>query len=76
MNINIKIFFQFWIILLLSVDAVWEDIKLLCDEGIQYGVASVCLPTSYLKAAVEYVNCRIPVCTSCWISQRLLYNNR
>ena len=44
-------------------DAVWEDIKLLCDEGIQYGTASVCLPQSYVKAAVEYVNGKIPICT-------------
>jgi deoxyribose-phosphate aldolase len=48
---------------MLSVDAVWEDIKLLCDEGIQYGTASVCLPQSYVKAAVEYVNGKIPICT-------------
>ena len=63
MNINIKNILSVLDHTLLSVDAVWEDIKLLCDEGIQYGVASVCLPTSYLKAAVEYVNCRKPVCT-------------
>ena len=48
---------------MLSVDAVWEDIKLLCDEGIQYGTASVCLPQSYVKAAVKYVNGKIPICT-------------
>ncbi len=48
---------------MLSADAVWEDIKLLCDEGIQYRTASVCLPQSYVKTAAEYVNGKIPVCT-------------
>ncbi len=48
---------------ILSVDAVWEDIKILCDEGIEYGVASVCIPPSFVRAAAEYVNGKLPICT-------------
>ena len=33
----------------LKAFATWEDIKLLCDQGIQYGVASVCIPPSFVK---------------------------
>ena len=48
---------------LLKPDAVWEDIKQICDDGIEYGVASVCIPPCFVKQAVEYVAGRIPVCT-------------
>lgn len=43
--------------------ARWEDIKLLCDQGVKYGVASVCIPPSYVKDAVIYLNGKLPVCT-------------
>ncbi len=48
---------------LLSQTARWEDIKNLCDEGLEYGCASVCIPPSYVKQAAEYLNGRLPVCT-------------
>lgn len=48
---------------LLSVAATWEEIKAICDDGIQYGVASICIPASYVKAASEYVDGRVPICT-------------
>jgi len=48
---------------LLSVTATWEEIKTLCDEGMEYGVASVCIPPCYVKQATEYVKGKIPVCT-------------
>ncbi len=48
---------------LLSVDAMWNDIKAICDDGIKYGCASVCIPPSFVKSAKEYVGSRIPVCT-------------
>ena len=47
----------------LSPGAVWEDIRSLCDDGIRYGTASVCIPQSYVGAAAEYTAGRIPVCT-------------
>lgn len=47
----------------LSQSATWEDIKKLCDEGIKYKTASVCIPPSYVKAAKEYVGEKLQVCT-------------
>lgn len=47
----------------LKQDATWEDIKRTCDEGIEYGVASVCIPPCFVKMAKEYVNNKIKICT-------------
>lgn len=41
----------------------WEDIKTLCDEAVTYRAASVCIPPSYVKAAADYLNGRVKVCT-------------
>ena len=41
---------------LLSQTATWEEIKQICDDGIKYGCASVCIPASYVKDAAEYVD--------------------
>ena len=43
--------------------ATWEDIKTLCDDGVKYGVASVCIPPSYVKEASEYLQGQLSVCT-------------
>jgi len=48
---------------LLAQGATWEDIRTICDDGIRYGCASVCIPASYVKQAAEYVEGKIPVCT-------------
>ena len=48
---------------LLSQTATWDEIKALCDDGIRYSVASVCIPASYVKAAKEYVGDALAVCT-------------
>ena len=48
---------------LLSVSATAEDIKAICDDGIKYGTASVCIPPCYVKLAKEYVNGKLPICT-------------
>ncbi len=48
---------------LLSQAATWNEIKRICDDGIKYGCASVCIPASYVKQAAEYVDGKIPVCT-------------
>ncbi|NLM60679.1 MAG: deoxyribose-phosphate aldolase [Clostridiales bacterium] len=48
----------------LKQDAVWSDIKNLCDEAIRYRTASVCIPPSYVKKAAEYVDGKIAVCTT------------
>lgn len=48
---------------LLSQQATWDEIKQICDDGIKYGCASVCIPASYVGSAAEYVDGKIPVCT-------------
>ena len=48
---------------LLAQGATWEEIRAICDDGIRYGCASVCIPASYVKQAAEYVAGKIPVCT-------------
>ena len=48
---------------LLSQQATWNEIKQICDDGIKYGCASVCIPASYVRRAAEYVDEKIPVCT-------------
>lgn len=48
---------------LLAQGATWADIKAICDDGMKYSTASVCIPASYVKAAKEYVGDRLAVCT-------------
>ena len=48
---------------LLAQGATWEQIRAICDDGIRYGCASVCIPASYVKQAADYVDGKIPVCT-------------
>lgn len=48
---------------LLLQGATWEEIKLICDDAVKYGTASVCIPPSYVKQAGEYLDGKMPVCT-------------
>ncbi len=48
---------------LLSQSATWEDIASVCDDGIRYSTASVCIPASYVKAAKDYVGDSLAICT-------------
>ncbi len=48
---------------LLSQGATLEQIKAVCDDGIKYSTASVCIPASYVKEAKEYVGDKLPICT-------------
>ena len=48
---------------LLSQTATWADIKALCDDGMKYHTASVCIPASYVKQAREYADGKLPICT-------------
>lgn len=47
----------------LAQTATWEDIKKLIDEAIEYKTASVCIPASYVKKAVEYADGKTVICT-------------
>lgn len=48
---------------LLKQDATWEQIRILCEEGMKYQVASVCIPPCFVKEAKEYVGDRLKICT-------------
>ncbi|WP_411169010.1 deoxyribose-phosphate aldolase [Clostridium sp. MB05] len=48
---------------LLLQTSTWSEIKDICDDGIKYGVASVCIPPSFIKRAKEYVNDDLKICT-------------
>ena len=41
----------------------WEQIRVLCDQAIAFGAASVCIPSCYVKQAHEYVAGRMTICT-------------
>ena len=48
---------------LLAQTATWEEIRAVCDDGMKYGCASVCIPASYVRQAADYMSGRLPVCT-------------
>ena len=48
---------------LLAQTATWEEIRAICDDGMKYHTASVCIPPCYVKRAKDYVGDRLAVCT-------------
>lgn len=48
---------------LLKQESTWEQIKTLCDEGIRFQTASVCIPPSFVKQAADYAGRQIKICT-------------
>ena len=48
---------------LLGQASTWAQIKKICDEGMQYATASVCIPPSFVKKAKEYVGDKLQICT-------------
>ena len=48
---------------LLKPESTWEQIRAICDEGMKYGCASVCIPAAYVKQANDYVGNNLKVCT-------------
>ena len=48
---------------LLAQTATWEQIKAICDDGMKYHTASVCIPASFVKQAKEYVGEKLAICT-------------
>ena len=54
---------------LLAQTATWKEIRAICDDGMKYGCASVCIPASYVKQAAEYVAGKLPICTARSISR-------
>ena len=48
---------------LLRVDCTSEEIRNLCDQGIKYNCASVCIPPCHVAGAKRYVGDRLKICT-------------
>lgn len=51
---------------LLAPTASWDDIRQLCDDGISFATASVCLPPCFVRQAKDYLRAQgspLPVCT-------------
>ena len=48
---------------LLAQSATWDDIRAICDDGIKYGTASVCIPPSFVSRAKDYVGGKLAICT-------------
>ncbi len=55
---------------LLAQGATWDEIRQICDDGMKYGCASVCIPQSYVNRASRYIAATwrekgswLPVCT-------------
>ncbi len=48
---------------LLAQTSTWEQIRKICDDGMHFGTASVCIPPYFVKQAKEYVGEKLPVCT-------------
>ena len=48
---------------LLAQSATWADIKTICDDGMKYKTASVCIPASFVKQAKQYVGDKLAICT-------------
>ncbi|MBQ1413031.1 MAG: deoxyribose-phosphate aldolase [Clostridia bacterium] len=48
---------------LLKPDATWEQIQTVCDEGLRFRTASVCIPPNHVAKAASYLRGRLPICT-------------
>ena len=48
---------------LLKPEATWDQIKTLCDEAMEFGCATVCIPPAFVKAAADYVQGYLKICT-------------
>lgn len=48
---------------LLAQTSTWEQIKAICDDGMKYETASVCIPAYYVRQAKEYVGDKLAICT-------------
>ncbi len=48
---------------LLAQTSTWKQIKGICDDGMKYHTASVCIPPCYVKKAKKYVGDNLKICT-------------
>ena len=48
---------------LLTQTATWADIKAICDDGMKFKTASVCIPAAFVQQAKQYVGRELAICT-------------
>ena len=48
---------------LLAPTATWPEIQAICDDGIKFKTASVCIPASFVQQAKAYVGEKLAICT-------------
>lgn len=48
---------------LLKQQSTWEQIKSICDDGMKFGTASVCIPPSFVKECADYCGGKLSICT-------------
>ncbi|MBE6767303.1 MAG: deoxyribose-phosphate aldolase [Ruminococcaceae bacterium] len=48
---------------LLTPTATWEEIRAVCDDGMRFATASVCIPAAHVAQAKAYVGDRLAICT-------------
>ena len=48
---------------LLAATATWENIEKICEEAIEYNMASVCIPPSYIERVAKKFGDSINICT-------------
>ena len=48
---------------LLKPEAGWDRIKAVCDEAMEFGCASACIPPAFVKRAADYVQGNLKICT-------------
>ena len=48
---------------LLAPAATWAEIQAICDDGLKYKTASVCIPASFVQQAKAYTQGKLPICT-------------
>ena len=48
---------------LLQQQSTWAEIQAICDDGMKFKTASVCIPASFVKQAKEYVGDKLAICT-------------
>ena len=48
---------------LLKQESTWEQIREVCDDGLKFNCASVCIPAGFVKQAGDYLGDRLKICT-------------
>jgi len=48
---------------ILTPTATWEQVKAVCEQGMKYNAASVCIPPRYVRKAAQFVGKKLKICT-------------